>query len=270
MKLFATDLDGTLLGPGDTIHPQDMLAIQRARAAGVIFTIATGRLTSRTHPIARRLALDAPLICADGGVLACSTTERVLVRRAVPRDVSVALLDHFAQASISRFVLTHDEVHSCETGRAHHAFVGGWGHQITAHVDVRSAVQPENEPIMLLGIGSSAEVREVTAGLDAFAEWVDVFTFELDGRSVVRLIAKNTSKGAALLDLAERFGVAPQDTCVIGDWYNDLSMFAASGTSFVMPHAPDDVRAHARHALRAEEIKVHGPIATALNLWLDA
>ncbi|MBL8739919.1 MAG: HAD hydrolase family protein, partial [Myxococcales bacterium] len=53
--LFATDLDGTLVGRYGRIHERDIEAIKKARAQGVIFTIATGRLTSGTHPVARQL-----------------------------------------------------------------------------------------------------------------------------------------------------------------------------------------------------------------------
>ncbi len=269
MKLFATDLDGTLLTSGDRIHPRDVEAVRKAREQGIIFTIATGRLTSRTHNIARMLELDAPLICADGGVVACSTTERVLSQRPIERELSAELLQQFAQSSLSSFVFTHEAIHSCEAGRAHHSFVRGWAHDVTTHQDVRNALVQDDHPIMLLGIGAANEVQDVLTQLDAFADAVDTLTFELEGRSVVRLISKNTSKGTALLALAEKLGVAPEDTAVIGDWYNDLSMFQVAGRSFAMPHAPDDVRSYASDGLSVKEARDQGPIASALQRWLE-
>ncbi|HTJ80608.1 MAG TPA: HAD hydrolase family protein, partial [Polyangiaceae bacterium] len=67
--LFATDLDGTLVDRDGRIHPRDIDTIRRARARGVIVTIATGRLTSGTIPVADTLELDAALVCADGAVV---------------------------------------------------------------------------------------------------------------------------------------------------------------------------------------------------------
>ena len=117
MKLFATDLDGTLLVPGDTIHPSDVAAIRRAREQGVMVTLATGRLTSRTHHIARALGLDAPLVCADGGVVACSVTEQVLTRRAVSRNsrrpCSVSLQEARWPALCSRPTLSTPVTRAC-------------------------------------------------------------------------------------------------------------------------------------------------------------
>jgi len=268
MKLFATDLDGTLLLPGDTMHPRDVAAIRAARDDGVIVTLATGRLTSRTHPIARALALDAPLVCADGGVLACSVSERVLARRGVPSEVSLALLDHFEQRSLASFVFTHAAIHSCPRGEQHHSFVQGWAHDVTSHADLRrGAFQEHDDAIMLLGIGDAESIDETEANLAPYAHWVDVLRFELAGVHVIRLLAKGTSKGAALAELAESLGVAREDTAVIGDWLNDLSMFDYAARSFAMPQAPAELKQKASEQLSPSDV-ARGPIAVALERWL--
>ncbi|MFT3926264.1 MAG: Cof-type HAD-IIB family hydrolase [Myxococcales bacterium] len=267
-KLFATDLDGTLLIPGDTIHPNDVAAIQRAREQGVVVTLATGRLTSRTHPIARVLGLDAPLICADGGVLACSTTERVLARRAVDRELSQTLLDHFARGSLASFVFTHEAIHTCQMGSAHHSFVRGWAHEVTTHQDLRvGAFRGNDDAIMLLGIGEADAVSEVEQALHPYEALVDTFRFELGGTQVVRLLAKGTSKGAALSELAQRLEIEHENTAVIGDWLNDLSMFEYAARSFAMPQSPHELKRAATDVLREDDI-ARGPIASALERWL--
>lgn len=269
MKLFATDLDGTLLTPGDSIHPNDVAAIRAAREQGVIVTLATGRLTSRTHHIARALGLDAPLVCADGGVVACSVTERVLARRGVSRDLSVTLLELFAHRSLASFVFTPDAIHSCDRGRAHHGFVRGWAHNVTTHQDLRSgAFQDNDDAIMLVGMGDEDGVSEIEESLRPYESLVDTFRFEMGGTQVVRLLAKGTSKGAALARLATQLGVAHENTAVAGDWLNDLSMFQYAARSFAMPHAPEQVKQVASDRLREDDV-ARGPIAAALERWLS-
>ncbi len=268
-KLFATDLDGTLLSPGDTIHPDDIAAIREAREQGIVFTLATGRLTSRTHHIARALELDAPLVCADGGVVACSKTERVLERRGVDRELSVTLLELFQRASLASFVFTPAAIHACHRGREHHAFVQGWAHDVTVHRDLRAgAFEQNDDAIMLVGIGEEDAVGGVVESLGAFHELVEVFRFDLDGTQVVRLLAKGTSKGSALAKLAEELGIARKDTAVVGDWLNDLSMFEYAGRSFAMPHAPAQLKRQASDLLD-EKDAARGPIASALRRWLS-
>jgi Cof subfamily protein (haloacid dehalogenase superfamily) len=270
MKLFATDLDGTLLDRQDGIHPSDLAAIERARERGVIVTLATGRLTSRTHPIARLMRLDAPLVCADGGVVACGATERLLRRRPVPLPVVEASLELLAAASLASFVFTHEAIHSCPRGAAHSAYVRGWSYAITAHQDILSASvwrEDEQAAIMVAGIGDAAAVQRALRELERYRSQLELFHFEIGDAHVLRLMAKGASKGSTLIDLARELGVAPEHVAVAGDWYNDISMFEVAGHAFAMPHAPPEVKAAASHVLD-DDAPRRGAIAEALERWL--
>lgn len=270
MKLFATDLDGTLLDRQDGIHPSDLAAIERARERGVIVTLATGRLTSRTHPIARAMRLDAPLVCADGGVVACSVTERLLRRRALPQTLVEASLELLGAASLASFVFTHEAIHSCPRGAAHSAYVRGWSYAITAHEDIRAASlwrEDAQAAIMVAGIGEPAAVKHAVRELERYRPQIELFQFEIGGAHVLRMMAKGASKGAALLELARELGVAREHLAVAGDWYNDISMFEVAGHAFAMPHAPAEVKAVASCVLD-DDAPRRGAIAEALDRWL--
>jgi Cof subfamily protein (haloacid dehalogenase superfamily) len=269
--LFATDLDGTLVDREDGIHPRDAAAIAAARARGVIVTIATGRLTSRTHPVAKALQLDTPLVCADGGVLACGATERILRRRFVKAEIAEHVLEVFHVAGLASCVMTHDEIHVCQRDEAHHRYLRGWSHTITPHVDVRTAVCWREQPeaaIMVVGMGNPASADAVVEQLAPHAASVDIIAFDaITGARVVRVMARGASKGAALSDLADELEIDASHVAVAGDWLNDLSMFAYAGRSFAMPHAPPEVRAAATHALE-HDVTRHGAFADALEQWL--
>jgi Cof subfamily protein (haloacid dehalogenase superfamily) len=270
MKLFATDLDGTLLDRQDGIHPRDVAAIERARERGVIVTLATGRLTSRTHPIARALRLDAPLVCADGGVVACGATERLLRRRALSPALVEASLELLADAALASFVFTHEAIHSCPRGAAHSAYVRGWSYAITAHQDIRAAPvwrEDAQAAIMVAGIGEAGAIRGALREFERYRAELELFHFEIGDAHVLRLMAKGASKGSTLLDLARELGVAREHVAVAGDWYNDISMFEVAGHAFAMPHAPAAVKAAASHVLD-EDAPRHGAIAQALERWL--
>ncbi len=271
MLLFATDLDGTLVDREDGIHPRDAAAIAAARKRGVVVTIATGRLTSRTHPVAKALQLDTPLVCADGGVLTCGATERILRRRFVRAEIAEQILETFRAAELASCVMTDDVIHVCRRDEAHHRYLRGWSHMITQHTDVRSAVAWSEEPeaaIMLVGIGDPASADAVVEQLAPHASAVDIVAFDtITGSRVVRVMARGASKGAALSDLAQELEIEASHVAVAGDWLNDLSMFAYAGRSFAMPHAPPEVRAAATHALE-HDVTQHGAFADALEEWL--
>jgi Cof subfamily protein (haloacid dehalogenase superfamily) len=267
-RLFAMDLDGTLLDREDAVHPRDAAAIAQALERGTVVTIATGRLTSRTHPTAERLRLQAPLICADGGVRACSLTKRVLARRAMSRETTQQLLELLGQAELSSFIFTHDAIHSCQRGTIYHPFVRGWSHSITTHADIHTACvqHAEDGAIMLVGMGDVAAVERVRTQLHALGLSLESISFELGGAQVLRLMASGASKGSALLELAAELGIEREQIAVIGDWYNDLSMFEVAGHAYAMPHAPAELMGLASHVLDAEAPR-RGAIAEALEHW---
>ncbi len=271
MRLFATDLDGTLLDREGRVRPRDAAAIADARRRGVVFTIATGRLTSGTLGIARELGLDAPLVCADGGITACAATERILDRRPISTERVELVLGAIAARGLASFVFTHGHIHSCARGVPHHGYVGTWSRSITTHEDVGAAAWREDPDgaVMLLAMGDPATVDDLVARMAVEAPDLDVLAFDLEsvlrneGRHLrcARFVARGVSKGAALAALAERLGVPRERVAVAGDWHNDLSMFAWAGRSYAMPHAPPTVKAAATDVLSEG-------VADALELWL--
>jgi hydroxymethylpyrimidine pyrophosphatase-like HAD family hydrolase len=67
--------------------------------------------------------------------------------------------------------------------------------------------------------------------------------------------------------LAAQLGVARQDVCAVGDWYNDIPMFAWAGRSFAMGQSLRDVKKHATDELRATSDE-GGGVAEAIERWL--
>ncbi len=262
--IFAADLDGTLVDRADRVHPRDRDAIAAARARGIAFTLATGRLTSRTHPVARELGLDAPLVCADGGVIACGATERVLASRAIAVEQVERILTALVHHGASSFVFTHAAIHGCERGHAYHPYVRGWSHEITTHGDVLSAEVWRAGPVMVIGVAPPDVVEPLAAALAGAGTEVDLLRFAGGGAEVFRFVSRGVDKGSGLADVARRLGVPRDRVGVIGDWFNDLPMFDWAPRSFAMPHAPDEVKRRASDVLPAGE----GLVAAALELWL--
>ncbi|MNP22932.1 putative phosphatase YwpJ [compost metagenome] len=58
----------------------------------------------------------------------------------------------------------------------------------------------------------------------------------------LEIIARETDKGSALSYLADHYDIPLSDTIVIGDNYNDISMFRVAGTKIAMGNAVDEIK----------------------------
>ena len=76
--------------------------------------------------------------------------------------------------------------------------------------------------------------------------------------------AAGGTKGSELAFVAAHYGCAPEETVCVGDWMNDVSMFAVAGRSYAMGHAPDDVKKAASVVL-VETAEHGGGIARAIE-----
>ncbi|MDV0447613.1 5-amino-6-(5-phospho-D-ribitylamino)uracil phosphatase YcsE [Methanosarcinaceae archaeon Ag5] len=67
----------------------------------------------------------------------------------------------------------------------------------------------------------------------------------VDAKYAAHLVGKNINKGTALKQIADMYGITPENIVVIGDSANDIEMFHAAGMSFVVANAPDYVKKEA-------------------------
>jgi hypothetical protein len=272
-RLLALDLDGTLLRRDGTVDPRDAAAVRRALAAGVTVTLATGRVATGTLPTARALGLEAPLVCADGGVLVCGRTGTRLEQQPIPLAVAHAAVGTIDAHALAPFVITHDTVHGDETGRAYNDYLSIWTTQFTVHPRLADAHawRLEGEIAFTVGVGEQAGVAAAHAALERdHAAHLDVVSFRASrGMDRWALLARprGCTKGAALARLAARLGVAREHVAAVGDWFNDVPMLQWAGRSFAMGRCPDAVRACASDALEAPAGE-GGGVAEAIGRWL--
>ena len=89
VRLIASDLDGTVLGPDFRFRPRTLEAIAAARDAGIQVVFVTGRPKRWLDPLHEQLDDVGVVICSNGAVVFDPGTERVL--HANGFDVSEAL-----------------------------------------------------------------------------------------------------------------------------------------------------------------------------------
>lgn len=84
-KLFATDLDGTLLNSYGEVSKENREMIKKAKEKGVKIVIATGRTLSAVNTIASEIDADF-VITGNGAIVHDFKTKEMIYNEAIPKE----------------------------------------------------------------------------------------------------------------------------------------------------------------------------------------
>ena len=242
VKLFVSDLDGTMLPSGDIVSSENIAAVQCAVRAGVTVTIATGRMFEAALPIAEALGVDVPIIAYNGALIK-SPSGRIYEEHAIDPMLARDIIT-FAQArgwyiqSYSGGVLRYAV--ACEESRFYEDSQKITGKAVGR--DGMLAYVTGNCKLLLVTEGRAVSEARAQMLMDAFGAHIGV-TRSAD--RLVEIVVKGVSKASALTALAAKLGITADETMAIGDAYNDLPMLKAAGKSVAMGNAFPEVKEEA-------------------------
>jgi hydroxymethylpyrimidine pyrophosphatase-like HAD family hydrolase len=272
VRLLAIDLDGTLLDAAGRPHARDVRAVHAALAAGVSVSIVTGRLYSGSRAAAEVLGLRGAVGCADGSHVVLASDHTTLLHRGVCGADAVALRSALANAKAATFVFAKDAIGHDATGTPYVGYMSTWSNDVRIAPDVYEhdlwAAEDGITAVVALGQREPLEqaVRELRrdAPGDVFVAIFPLRKGFHQGMWAVMVRAGAVTKGSAVRWIAEREGVALEDTVCVGDWVNDVPMFEVAGRSFAMGQAPDEVKSKATDVL-VETAETGGGVASAIE-----
>ena len=239
VKLFVSDLDGTMLPDGNVVSPENIAAVRCAADAGVVVTIATGRMFEAALPVAEALGLDVPIISYNGGLIKSPSGcvyEEHTVDPALAHDLIAFCQERgwYIQSysgGVLRYVEPCDESRFYENSQKVAGKAVGW--------DGLFAYTAGNCKLLLVTKELPVTLTRAEAVLAAFGAQVDV-TRSAD--NLIEIVPKGISKASALKSLAEKLGFSIEETMAIGDAYNDLPMLQAAGKSIAMGNAFPEIK----------------------------
>ena len=239
IKLFAMDLDGTLLNKKGEITEGNKKAIREMSKAGTIPTICTGRMYSASFVYANQLEVDVPIITYNGALIK-STNGKVyyegFLNPEVVKEIYAFCREHnYYYQSYQDDVLYYEE-YTAKT-KAYEESVNIKG--VCAGKDIDKII--DRLPKMLI-ITNGNEQSDYIAKIfnEKFANRAFAAKSQLN---YVEIMAPNISKASGLHRLAEKLGFTIENVMAIGDGNNDVPMLKEAGFSAVMGSAKDDVKA---------------------------
>lgn len=245
IKLFVTDIDGTLLSIGSGVVPaKNIEAVQEMSRAGVRVVIATGRMYRAALPIAAQLKVPVPIICYNGALIKSSSGE-VLHTQYMDAAKVLALINFFEERGrhIQSYVddvlyvaEKNNYVQLYEKSQKVSSTVVGWD-------GLRGRVEGVTK---LLGISDDGD--ELADSMDSIRKLHgDKVEVTRSHPMFAEFMAKGVTKAGAIKILADKLGIANDEILAIGDSDNDLQMLTSVGCGVAMGNAAPHIKAACPH-----------------------
>jgi Cof subfamily protein (haloacid dehalogenase superfamily) len=249
IALLVSDIDGTLVTPDKTLTPASVAAADALARAGVGLCLVSARPPRGMAVLISALSVRLPCAGFNGGAI-FAPDGAVIESQTLARSVANRILDLLDMAGVSAWVFADDrwfivDPEGPEVLRERHTV----DFAPTPTADLRSV----DEPICkIVGVSDDPARLDAceAAARDAFGGATSI------GRSqsyYLDFSPLGATKGAAVTALARRAGVPLAATAVIGDMYNDMSMFAVAGLAVAMGQAPAEVRAAAQEVTASNQ-----------------
>ncbi|MFH9578083.1 HAD family hydrolase [Streptomyces globisporus] len=239
--LVATDLDGTLLRPDDTVSARSRAALGLAAASGARHLIVTGRPVPGIRALLADLAYTGLVVCGQGTQLYDADASRLLRSVTLDREAADTALGKIeAEVGTVFAAVDQDGVDGVTLIEA--------GYRMpnptlpAQRVNSREALW-ERPVIKVLVRHPELGDDELTAV--ARGAVGDLATVTMAGPGTVELAPRGVDKGTGLAAAAELLGIGAERTVAFGDMPNDLPMFAGSGLRVAMGNAHPELRAAA-------------------------
>jgi Cof subfamily protein (haloacid dehalogenase superfamily) len=234
MRLLATDLDGTLLGPNGTLSPRNIAALHAARARGWYVVLASGRPPFMVAALMDDLGGAVTHGVLANGSVVCTLPERQVLR-AIRFDIEsarsvVGTLRHYDSGY--GFALASDAGFAHEPGFAERMPAP----QIVPPTDdVLGATEHATEAVKLMVFHEDFHSHELLGLLPT------ILGTELSvthmGADCVEVGPPGIDKATGLTWLCAELGVAAADVVVFGDEFNDHEMMRWAGHSVAVANA---------------------------------
>ncbi|MFY9988023.1 MAG: Cof-type HAD-IIB family hydrolase [Chthoniobacterales bacterium] len=245
VRLFAIDVDGTLLDSSHRLGAEVRDAVCRLAGSGVQVVLATARGPQAVRDIVRQFDFSPKLICFSGawiGELDPQSLEPkyVLLDRRMPGDVARSVIATALAHKVEPNVLTPESwrVRALTDEISEECAILNQRPVVT---DKLLGNNEEPSKIMLI-----SSLEEAPSTLPQIAAVVGAAVGAAFSKpNYLEILPIGVNKAKALSILADALGLELSQVAGIGDAPNDLEMLSAVGLAFAMGNASDRVKAAA-------------------------
>lgn len=252
-RLFCSDFDGTLVRADGTISDGVKEEIARYTAAGGIFTVVTGRMTSSILPRVREFASDGIVVAYQGAVIADVRTGKPMKCEGFDEDDALRAVR-----------ILEEDGHHIHVYTDKGLFVNRRDEMLNEYERICAVTGTVvNEKLSDRLVKERPPVIKILAMIEpekrlALKEHLqrrlgERYFVTCSNEWLVELMPTGQDKGSAVRFLSEYFRIPKAEIAAIGDQLNDLPMLSEAGGKFAVANAEAELKAIATVVKSCEE-----------------
>ncbi len=236
VKLFSTDLDGTLLNNFGQISAFNLKALREARRNKIISIVSTARSIKSARQFARSAGLGPLAVCQNGAAIYDLDNDRLIAHSPIERDLAGSIITKlrdqapgiiFAVEKLDRFIPENNFF-----ANPHSELCEDPVKDVLAVVDrpiTKLICKHPNLPHEKLNEVAIATCGHLVTTTSASKDWID---FQ----------ALGTSKASGLEHASTILGIDQSESAAIGDQSNDVPMLIWANYSAATANANDEAK----------------------------
>lgn len=244
VELVLFDIDGTLVNDDGELGEKTKQLIVELKKLGVRFTFASGRLHSALVPLAEELKLHSPLISLDGTAIK-SVSGKQFVYRSFLKDKHVKKAIEYSKKYLVNIALCHSEaIYYTEENSVIPQLMDKFG---AVYKEVDSYDELTSNVLEIVFAGDNRRtiefIRDKLSFPFTFGISLSYFKSQTHDRIYYLEVRRvGSTKGKAMKRLLKYLKIEENRTVVIGDWYNDLTLFDSKAIKVAPKNAVSELK----------------------------
>lgn len=261
IKLIASDMDGTLLNSKHEISEENINAIKKAQELGVHFTIVTGRDYDGVKPVVENLGLNCEFIVLSGAEYR-DIDGKIIFSISMDKRKVKKVMELLNKEGLDYEVFTNEGIYTSNKECYAQKFID--------IVKINNLeISPEEALKYNKRFESIKEIKHIEEFINMDVNMYRICTFHKDTELIAKVKEQvkaieglavagtffndieindiEAQKGLILAKVIEKMGIKRDEVIVLGDSFNDYSLFTEFENSFAMENAIPEIKSIATY-----------------------
>lgn len=241
-KMLVTDMDYTLLNKGKQVSERNKKALQQAMEKGVLVVVATGRIYTSARYYAKLLGLSTPIIASNGAIIREEHTDRTLYESILPHEAMKEMTRLCKEVDIFCHFFSKDTIFTEKLVNVSKNYTE-WNKYLKEEDQVKVRILDNFKNMTeeeVSKIFKAVVIDPNDSKLQYIREGIlktGLVTVSQSLKDNLEVMNKEVSKGNAVKQLAEFYGINSDEVITIGDNENDISMIEYAGMGVAVGNA---------------------------------